>query len=73
MNVDLPILTVSISPDLINSYSVDRGMPVSFTAVETRTLIGSVGNVSRAARASCLACLRSSMVGDLVMAAIAGN
>ena len=38
MSVAEPILTTSISPYWINSYSFDRPMPVIFTAVGMRTL-----------------------------------
>jgi len=41
IKVDLPIFTVSISPEPINSYKVERPIPVNFTAVAILTLIGS--------------------------------
>jgi hypothetical protein len=37
MSLDVPSLTDSISPSLINSNKRDRLIPVNFIAVETRT------------------------------------
>ncbi len=42
INVADPILTISTSPSWISSYSLDRPMPVIFTAIAIRTLSGAM-------------------------------